>query len=61
MLITWLASGRPQYVSQDGSIAYISDVGADFLKPLFITGCAITAVSFFLSLSIGMWLRHEGR
>ncbi|KAI0707417.1 Frag1/DRAM/Sfk1 family-domain-containing protein [Earliella scabrosa] len=61
MLITWLASGRPQYVSQDGSIAYISDVGADFLKPLFVAGCAITAVSFFLSLSIERWLRHEGR
>ncbi|KAL4248003.1 hypothetical protein ABKN59_002352 [Abortiporus biennis] len=38
MLITWLAQGRPHYVSQDGSIAYISDVGADILKPLFITG-----------------------
>ena len=61
MLVTWLAQGRPKYVSQEGSIAYISDVGADFLKPLFVAGCAITAVSFFLSLSIGRWLRHEGR
>ncbi|KAF6754538.1 Frag1/DRAM/Sfk1 family-domain-containing protein [Ephemerocybe angulata] len=25
MLITWLAQGRPRYVSQDGRIAYISD------------------------------------
>ncbi|KAF9468163.1 Frag1/DRAM/Sfk1 [Collybia nuda] len=61
MLITWLASGRPRYVSQDGSIAYISDVGADILKPLFIVGCAITAVSFFLSLVVERWLRHSGR
>ncbi|OBZ72640.1 Uncharacterized protein YwbO [Grifola frondosa] len=61
MLITWLASGRPKYVSQDGSIAYISDIGADILKPLFIVGCAITGVSFFLSLSIERWLRHSGR
>lgn len=61
MLITWLASGRPKYVSQEGSIAYISDVGADVLKPLFITGCVITGVSFFLSLSIERWLRHSGR
>lgn len=61
MLITWLATGRPKYVSQDGSIAYISDVGADILKPLFVTGGAITAVSFFLSLFIERLLRHNGR
>ncbi|KAI0090152.1 Frag1/DRAM/Sfk1 family-domain-containing protein [Irpex rosettiformis] len=61
MLITWLAQGRPHYVSQDGSIAYISDVGADILKPLFITGCSITAVGFFLSLVVERWLRHSGR
>lgn len=61
MLITWLAQGRPKYVSQDGSIAYISDVGADILKPLFVTGSAITGLSFFLSLTIERWLRHTGR
>lgn len=61
MLITYLAQGRPHYVSQDGSIAYISDVGADILKPLFVAGSAITAVSFFLSLTIERWLRHSGR
>ncbi|KAI0687656.1 Frag1/DRAM/Sfk1 family-domain-containing protein [Cytidiella melzeri] len=61
MLITWLAQGRPHYVSQDGSIAYISDVGADILKPLFVTGCCITGVGFFLSLVVERWLRHSGR
>lgn len=61
MLITYLAQGRPHYVSEDGNIAYISDVGADILKPLFVTGSCITAVSFFLSLSIERWLRHSGR
>ncbi|KAI0368675.1 hypothetical protein BV20DRAFT_969066 [Pilatotrama ljubarskyi] len=61
LLITWLASGRPRYVSMDGKIAYISDVGADILKPLFIVGCAITGLSFFLSCAIERWLRHEGR
>ncbi|KAF8149832.1 Frag1/DRAM/Sfk1 [Crassisporium funariophilum] len=61
MLIVWLASGRPRYPSQDGSIAYISDVGADILKPLFIVGCAITAVGFFLSLVVERYLRHSGR
>ncbi|KAJ7086134.1 Frag1/DRAM/Sfk1 family-domain-containing protein [Mycena belliarum] len=47
--------------SQANSIAYISDVGADFLKPLFIAGCAITAVTFFLSLVVERYLRHSGR
>ncbi|KAI0775304.1 Frag1/DRAM/Sfk1 family-domain-containing protein [Trametes elegans] len=61
LLITWLASGRPHYVSQDGNIAYISDVGADNSKPLFVTGCVITGLSFFLSSAIERWLRHEGR
>ncbi|KAG7089904.1 hypothetical protein E1B28_011537 [Marasmius oreades] len=61
MLITWLAQGRPHYVSMDGNIAYISDIGADILKPLFIVGCSITAVSFFLSLVIERYLRHSGR
>lgn len=28
--------------SQSESIAYISDVGADMLKPLFVVGCCIT-------------------
>ncbi|KAJ7510432.1 Frag1/DRAM/Sfk1 family-domain-containing protein [Mycena galericulata] len=64
MLITWLAQGgtsRPRYSSQDESIAYISDVGADILKPLFVTGCCITAVAFFLSLVLERYLRHSGR
>ncbi|CCM04243.1 uncharacterized protein FIBRA_06410 [Fibroporia radiculosa] len=61
MLITWLATGRPKYVTQQGSIAYISDIGASYLKPLFIVCCCITGVSFFLTLVIERWLRHSGR
>ncbi|PFH53189.1 hypothetical protein AMATHDRAFT_138319 [Amanita thiersii Skay4041] len=61
MLTTWLATGRPKYVSQDGSIAYISDIGADILKPLFIAGCTITACTFIASLIIERWLRQSGR
>ena len=61
MLITWLAQGRPKYVSMDGNIAYISDIGADILKPLFITGCCITGVGFVLTLVVERWLRHGGR
>ncbi|TEB25199.1 hypothetical protein FA13DRAFT_1637708 [Coprinellus micaceus] len=59
MLIVWLAQGRPKYASQDGSIAYISDVGADILKPLFIVGCSITGVGFFLCLVVERYLRHS--
>ena len=61
MLVTWLAQGREQYESMEGRIAYISDIGANFLKPLFVTGCSITAVCFFLSLIIERWLRRSGR
>ncbi|KAI5116746.1 hypothetical protein M0805_008136 [Coniferiporia weirii] len=63
LLITWLAGGRQHYssMSPDQTIAYISDVAADFLKPLFIAGCSITAVGFFMSLVIERWARHEGR
>jgi Frag1/DRAM/Sfk1 family len=39
----------------------ISDIAADILKPLFITVCAITAISFVLSLVLERWLRHVGR
>jgi hypothetical protein len=61
MLIVWLADGQPRYKSQDGRIAYISDIGANGLKPLFIVGCAITGVGFFLCLVIERYLRHSGR
>ncbi|KAM5531010.1 hypothetical protein V8D89_015337 [Ganoderma adspersum] len=43
------------------SIAYISDIGAEVLKPLFITGCSITAACFVMSLVVERWLRYRGR
>ena len=61
MLITWSATGEPHYVTMDGTIPYISDIGADILKPLFIVGCSITGVGFFLCLVIERWLRHSRR
>lgn len=61
MLIVWLALGKPQYVTQEGSIAYISDIGASSLKPLFIAGCSITAACFFFSLILERFFRHTGR
>jgi len=52
MMITWLAQGQPKYPSMEpgARIAYISDVGAYRLKPLFVTGCAVTGTFLFLSL-----------
>ncbi|KAE9408478.1 hypothetical protein BT96DRAFT_970756 [Gymnopus androsaceus JB14] len=63
LIITWLATGKPHYSSMtsDQTIAYISDVAADFLKPLFIVACSITAVSFILDLIFERYLRHSGR
>ncbi|OAX83625.1 hypothetical protein ACJ72_02012 [Emergomyces africanus] len=43
------------------TIAYISDVGAHGLKPLFVAGCAVTSVFFNLSFLSERWLRHSGQ
>jgi len=61
MIITWAATGTPHYASMDGDIPYISDIGASYLKPLFITGCAITAVGFIVCLLLERLLRNHGR
>ena len=42
-------------------IAYISDVGAYGLKPLFIAGSVVTTVFFDLAFISERWLRHTGR
>ncbi|KLO07849.1 hypothetical protein SCHPADRAFT_806345, partial [Schizopora paradoxa] len=63
LLLKWLLQHRPHYVSMSPgqTIAYISDVAADVLKPLFVAGCAVTAVGFVLMLGVERWARHEGR
>lgn len=63
MFIHWEVSGRPIYPSMNKgqTIAYISDVGAFGLKPLFITGAVITAVFLDLGFMAERWLRHSGR
>ena len=43
------------------TIAYISDIGADKLKPLFVSGCVVTTITFDLSFAAERWLRHSGR
>jgi hypothetical protein len=63
LLIDWNVIGRPHYASmqQSQSIAYISDVGAEKLKPLFIAGSCVTTVFLDLSFLSERWLRHRGR
>ncbi|KAL4779089.1 Frag1/DRAM/Sfk1 family-domain-containing protein [Aspergillus varians] len=63
MLGTWRAQGSPIYVSMEPgqTIAYISDVGAQGLKPLFIAGSAVTVVFLDLSFISERWLRHSGQ
>lgn len=63
MLTTWSSQGMPHYPSMDPSqhIAYISDVGAQGLKPLFIAMSAVTVVSFDISFILERYLRHTGK
>ncbi|KAH8803286.1 Frag1/DRAM/Sfk1 family-domain-containing protein [Xylogone sp. PMI_703] len=63
LLIHWNVVGKPHYASMDASqsIAYISDVGAQSLKPLFIAGSAVTVVSLQIGFFADRWLRHRGR
>lgn len=48
-------------MSPSQHIAYISDVGAQELKPLFITGCVLTTILLDTSFLADRWLRHRGR
>ena len=63
MLITWSVEGYPILPSMnpDQSVAYISDVGAFGLKPLFITGSVITTVFLDIGFAAERWLRHRGK
>ncbi|KAG5929569.1 hypothetical protein E4U42_005383 [Claviceps africana] len=64
MLLYWIiATHRTRYPSMasGASIAYISDIGASSLKPLFIAGSCITVVALDLAFLAERWLRHRGR
>ena len=48
LFIYWLAQGRPRYPAQSNPyVAFISDIGAFVLQPLFIAGGTITAITLF--------------
>lgn len=63
MLIVWATSSNRILPSMEAgqTIAYISDVGAFGLKPLFIACSAVTVVCLDLGLLAERWLRHTGR
>ena len=46
LLVCWLEEGRPRYPSQSNPyVAYISNIGAFRLKPLFIVGAILTSLT----------------
>ncbi|KAI1498563.1 hypothetical protein F5X99DRAFT_393171 [Biscogniauxia marginata] len=64
LLLYWIVNtNQVKYPSMQGdqTIAYISDVGAAELKPLFVAGCIITTVFLDLSFIADRLLRHRGR
>lgn len=63
MLFTWIGEGRSHYSYMDPgqAIPYLSDIGAGPLKPLFITGCIMTAIFVDCAFASERWLRHQSR
>lgn len=57
LLAGWASLKVPRYPSQNGTIPFVSDIGAQRLKPLFIIGCIITGVSFWFTI----FLMHRNR
>lgn len=47
LLLRWISLGRPRYPGQENPlIPFISDIAAFRFKPIFVIGCALTAVCF---------------
>ncbi|KAH6987340.1 Frag1/DRAM/Sfk1 [Ilyonectria sp. MPI-CAGE-AT-0026] len=64
MLLSWIIDEhgrRYSTMAKTADIAYISNIGADRLRPLFIAGCVLTSVFLDLSFVAERWLRHRGR
>ncbi|KAI9831274.1 MAG: hypothetical protein M1826_003713 [Phylliscum demangeonii] len=63
LLLVWITEGRPRYPSMEAGqkVAYISDIGASGLKPLFIAGSCVTTIFLDLAFLSERWLRHRGR
>jgi len=63
MLLVWVTNGKPHLSSMSPTqhIAYISDIGATNLQPLFIAMSTVTVVVFDISFILERYLRHSGR
>jgi len=63
MFVYWAATGKPHYstMSQGQHIPYISDIGAETLKPMFIAMSAVSVVSFDFAFLFERYLRHQGK
>lgn len=63
MIAKWAVDGYPHYpwMGADQDIAYISDIGASWIKPLFIAGGTVTVVLLDLAFLSERWLRHAGQ
>ncbi|KAF2854679.1 hypothetical protein T440DRAFT_240549 [Plenodomus tracheiphilus IPT5] len=63
MLVYWAASGKPKYSTMDQGqhIPYISDIGNNYLQPMFIAMSAATVVTFDLAFIFERYLRHTNR
>lgn len=61
LLTYWLASGRPRLPTQiDRRIAWVSDIGAQELKPFFVLFCCLTAIFFVVTTFNVHSLRYSG-
>ncbi|ORY87578.1 Frag1/DRAM/Sfk1 [Protomyces lactucae-debilis] len=60
LLSIWTAKGKPRIKADNGTVPYISDIGA-IEKPLFIACCSVTTGFFVAALSLERWLRHKAR
>lgn len=63
MLAYWAASGKPRYETMDPgqNLPYISDIGNNYLKPMFIAMSTATVVIFDLAFIFERYLRHTNR
>ncbi|KAG5355701.1 Protein SFK1 [Yarrowia sp. B02] len=63
LLSAWAAQGKPVYdfMDADDKVAYISDVGATNLQPVFIACAATQGGLFMFALVFERLLRHKGR
>jgi hypothetical protein len=64
LLLHWIIDTNSRHYPSMRSgqrIAFISDIGAQELKPMFIAMCAVCTVLFDLSFAAELWLRKRGR